>query len=83
VCETLCLILWEESKLWAFEYRVFRRVYESNREKIIAGWRELSNDEPHNSHSQTNNTSVIKSRRMKLAGYWERIGEYIGFCGKL
>jgi hypothetical protein len=68
VCETWCLILWEEYRRWAFENRVLRRVYEPKREEIIGGWRELRNDEPHNSYSPSNNTRIIKSRRIKLAG---------------
>jgi hypothetical protein len=69
----------------AFENWMLRRIFESKRDEITGGWREVHNEEPHNLYSSPNNTRIIKSRKMRLAGYVARMGEnwgHIVFSGK-
>jgi hypothetical protein len=57
-----------------FENRVLRRTFGSQREELAGGWRRLHNEELHNLYSSPNIIRMIKSRRMRLAGYVARIG---------
>jgi hypothetical protein len=71
--ETLSLTLREEPKLRMFEKRVQRRIFGSKRDEVI-GWRQLHNVELYNLYSSPNIIIVIKSMRMKCAGYIARMG---------
>jgi hypothetical protein len=73
-CETWSLTLREEHKLWVFENRVLRRIFGPKRDEVTGDWRELHNEELHNLYSSPNIISVIKSRRMRWAGYVARMG---------
>jgi hypothetical protein len=42
---------------------------------VTGGWRKLHSEELHNLYSSTGIIRIIKSRRMKWAGYVARMGE--------
>jgi hypothetical protein len=73
-CETWSLTLGEEHRLRVFENRLLRRIFGSKREED-GSWRKLHNDELHSLYSSPNIVRVIKSRRMRWAGYVARMGE--------
>jgi hypothetical protein len=56
-----------------FENRVLRRVFGPERYKMVGGWRKLHNEELHNLYSSANIIRMIKSRRLRLAGYIARM----------
>jgi hypothetical protein len=58
-----------------FENRVLRRILGPKRDEVIGGWRELHNEELHNSYSSPSIIRMIKSRRMRWAGHVARMGE--------
>jgi hypothetical protein len=53
---------------------VLRKIFGPKMEED-GSWRKLHNDELHNQYSSPNIVRVIKSRRMRWAGYVARIGE--------
>jgi hypothetical protein len=57
------------------EKRVPRRIFGPNRDEIIGGWRKLYNYEPRNLYSSPDMIRIVKSRRMRWAGYVARMGE--------
>jgi hypothetical protein len=71
-CETWSLIFGEEHRLRAFENRVLRRIFGPKREED-GSWRKLHNDELHSLYFSPNIIRVIKSRRMRWAGYVARL----------
>jgi hypothetical protein len=71
----------EEHRLRVFENRVLRRISGPKR-KEAGSWRKLHNDELHNLYSSPNIITVIKSRRMRLAGHGD-MGEGRGVYGVL
>jgi hypothetical protein len=73
-CETWSLTLREEHRLRVFENRVLRRIVGSKREED-GSWGKLHNDELHSLYSSPNIVRVIKSRRMRWAGYLGCMGE--------
>jgi hypothetical protein len=73
-CETWSLILGEEHRLRVFENRVLRKIFGPKREED-GSWRKLHNDEFHSLYSSPNIVRVIKSRRMRWAGYVARRDE--------
>jgi hypothetical protein len=85
-CETWSPTLREESRLRVFENRMLRRTFKPKRDEVTGDWRKLHNEEFHNSCSSPNIIGMIKSKRMRWAGYVARIGEtrnaYRAFVGK-
>jgi hypothetical protein len=73
-CETWSLTLGEKHRLRVFENRVLRRISGPKREED-GSWRRLHNDELHDLYSSLNIVRVIKSKRIKWAGYVARVGE--------
>ena len=67
-CETWSLTLKEECRLRVFENRILRRIFgpkrDENRER-----RRLHNEEFHGLYRSPNIVRVIKSRRLRWAGY--------------
>jgi hypothetical protein len=68
-CETLSLTLREEHRLRVFENRVLKRVFRPKRDEMTGEWRKLHNKEHHNLYSSPSIIRMIKSRRMRWAGY--------------
>jgi hypothetical protein len=54
---------------------VLRRIFVRREMKLTGDWRKLHNDELHNLYSSPNIIRMIKSRRMRGAGYVARMGE--------
>jgi hypothetical protein len=55
-----------------FDSRVLRRVFGPKRDEVTGGWRKLHNEELHSLHSSPDIIRMMKSRRMKCAGYVAR-----------
>jgi hypothetical protein len=66
--------LGKEHRLRVSENRVLRKIFGPKREEDGL-WRKLHNDELHSLYSSPNIVRVIKSRRMRWAGYVARLGE--------
>ena len=80
-CETWSLTLKEECSLWVFENKVLRRIFGPKRDEVTGEWRRLHNKEPYALYSSQNNIRVIKSRRLRWAGYVALMGERRGADG--
>jgi hypothetical protein len=74
-CETWSLTLREEHRLREFENRVLRRIFGPKRDKVTGEWRKLHNKELRDLYSSSSIIRIIKSRRMRWAGYVSRMGE--------
>jgi hypothetical protein len=61
-----------------FENRVLRRVFGPKRAEVTGEWRKLHNEELNDLYSLPNIVRVVKSRRMRWAGYVARMGEERG-----
>ena len=57
---------------------VLRRKFGSRRDEVTGEWRRLHNEELNDLFSSLNIVWVIKSRRMRWAGYVARMGEERG-----
>jgi hypothetical protein len=58
-----------------FENRVLRRVFGLKRDEVTGEWRKLHNEELSDLYSLPNIVRVVKSRRVRWAGYVVRMGE--------
>jgi len=68
----------EERKLRVLENMVLRRIFGPRREDIMGEWRRLHNEELNDLYSSPNIVRVIKSRRIRWAGYVAGMGEERG-----
>jgi hypothetical protein len=57
---------------------VLRRIFGRKRDEVTGDWRKLHNKEINDLYSTPNIVRVIKSRRMRWAGYVARMGERRG-----
>jgi hypothetical protein len=71
-CETWSLTLREERKLRVCENIVLRG---TRRVEVTGEWRRLHNEELNDLYSSPNIVRMIKSRRIRWAGYVARMGE--------
>jgi hypothetical protein len=65
-----------------FENRVLRRIFGPERDEVIGGCRKLHNEELRNLYCSPSIIIIIKSMRMRWAGYvacMGRRGMHIGF----
>ena len=58
-----------------FENRVLRRVFGPKRDEVTGEWRKLHNEELRDLYPLPNIVRVVKSRRIRWAGYGARMGE--------
>ena len=77
-CETWSLTLREERKLRVFEKMELRRIFGRRWDEVTGKGRRLHNEELNDLYSSPNIVWVIKSRRMRWAGYVARMGEERG-----
>jgi hypothetical protein len=63
----------EEHSLRLFGNRVLRGIFGAKRDGLTGEWRKLNNEELNDLYSSSNIVRVIKSRRMKWAGYVARM----------
>jgi hypothetical protein len=64
----------KERRLRVYEIRILRKIFEPKRDEVTREWRKLHNEKLSDSNSSPNIVRVIKSRRMRWAGYVARMG---------
>jgi hypothetical protein len=73
-CHIIIIII-EIISVMLSQNRMLRRIFGPKRDGVTGGWRKLYNEELHNLYSSPNIIRIIKSRRMRWAGYVARMGE--------
>jgi hypothetical protein len=74
-CGTWSLTLREEHRLRVFVNRVLRRIFGLKRDEVTGEWRKLHNEELRDLYSSPSIIRIIKSRRMRWAGYVAHMGQ--------
>jgi len=70
----------EECRLRMFENGVLRKIFRPKRDEVTREWIKLHNEELNDLYCSTNIVRVIKSRRVRWAGYVARLGKRRGVC---
>ena len=73
-CETWLLTLKEVRRLKVIENRVLGRIFRRKMNEIKGEWRKPHNEERDDLYSLPNIVWMIKSKRMRWAGYVARMG---------
>ena len=73
-CETWLLILKEVRRLKVIENRVLGRIFRRKMNEIKGEWRKLHNEERNDLYSLPNIVWMMKSKRMRWAGFVARMG---------
>jgi hypothetical protein len=68
----------EERRLSVYENRVLRRIFGPKRDEVTGEWRKLHNEELNDLYCSPNIVRVIKSSRMRWAGYVAGMGKRRG-----
>ena len=68
----------DERKLRVFENMVLRRIFGCRRVEVTGDWCRLRNEELNDVYSSPNIVRLIKSRRIRWAGFVARFGEETG-----
>jgi len=76
-CETWSLTFREECRLWVFENRVSKRIFEPERDEVTREWRKLHIEELYDLYSP-NIFQATKSRKMRWVGHVAHMGERRG-----
>jgi hypothetical protein len=71
----LSLTLRGEHRLRVLENRVLRKIFGQTRDEVTGGSKKLHNEELHNFYPSPSIIRMMKSRKMRWAGYVARIGE--------
>jgi hypothetical protein len=64
-----------------FVNRVLRRIFGPNRDEVTRDWKKKLQNELNDLYFSPNVFRVIKSRRMRLAGYVARVGRGEAYTG--
>ena len=73
-CDTWSLTLREEIRLRVFENMVLRSLFGPKRDEVTGDWKKLHDLELSDLYTSPNLVRVIKSSRMRWAGYVECMG---------
>ena len=73
VCKTWSITLREERSLSVYENRVLKRIFGPKKDEVIVELRKLHKEELNDLYCLSNLIRATKSRKMRWAGYVERM----------